>query len=113
MKFSDVVSTSAEVAATSGRLAKIASLASLLQRVPHSEVRTVIGYLIGWPRQNKLGAGWAAVAKAREQQPAAEVTLEVLDVDTAFDALVAATGKNSSARRAENSQRALRPRDDY
>jgi DNA ligase-1 len=101
VRFVDVVTTSAEVAATSARLAKIALLADLLQRVPHDEVRTVIGYLIGWPRQNKLGAGWAAVAKAREQQPAADATLTVRDVDTAFETLVTTTGKSSSTRRAE------------
>ncbi|MDB4915155.1 MAG: ligB [Gemmatimonadetes bacterium] len=100
-KFADVVATSAEVAATSGRLAKVALLADLLQRVPHDELRTVIGFLIGWPRQNKLGVGWAAVSKARDQQPAPDATLTVHDADVAFDALLATTGKSSSARRAQ------------
>ena len=100
MKLADVVTTSAEVAATSGRLAKIALLADLLRRTPPDEIRTVIGFLIGWPRQNKLGVGWAAVSKAHSETPAPEATLSIADVDSAFDDLLATTGKNSSARRA-------------
>ena len=101
MKLSEVVAASAEVAATSGRLAKIALLADLLRRTPPDEIRTVIGFLIGWPRQNKLGVGWAAVSSTREETEAQDATLGVHDVDVAFDDLLATTGKNSSAKRAE------------
>ena len=100
MKLADVVATSAEVAATSGRLTKIALLADLLRRTPPDELRTVIGFLIGWPRQNKLGVGWAAVSNAQNETGAQEATLDIRDVDVAFDDLLATTGKNSSARRA-------------
>jgi len=100
VKLADVVATSAEVAATSGRLSKITLLADLLRRTPRDELRTVIGFLIGWPRQNKLGVGWAAVSKARDETGALDATLGVRDVDVAFDDLLATTGKNSSAKRA-------------
>ncbi len=100
MKLADVVSISTEVSRTSGRLAKIALLADLLQRTPHGEVRSVIGFLIGWPRQNKLGVGWAAVSKARDEAASPDATLTIHDVDADFDELLATTGKNSSARRA-------------
>jgi DNA ligase-1 len=100
VKLADVVATSAEVAATSGRLTKIALLADLHRRTPPDEVRTVIGFLIGWPRQNKLGVGWAAVSKAHNEPASQDATLDIRDVDVAFDDLLATTGKNSSARRA-------------
>ncbi|MES2180135.1 MAG: ATP-dependent DNA ligase [Gemmatimonadota bacterium] len=99
MKFADVVTASAQVAATSGRLAKVALLADLLRRAPHDEVRMVIGFLIGWPRQNKLGVGWAAVSKARADTVCPDATLTVGDVDRAFDELAGTNGKHSSAQR--------------
>jgi DNA ligase-1 len=46
-----------------------------------------------------LGVGWASVASARGE-PASESSLELSDVDTAFDHLVAARGKNSGLERA-------------
>jgi DNA ligase-1 len=99
VKLADVVAASAEVASTSARLAKSALLADLLRRTPHEEIRTVVGFLIGWPRQNKLGAGWAAVSSARDQSPVEDATLTIREVDVAFDELLATTGKNSTARR--------------
>lgn len=100
MKFADVVSTSVAVAATSSRLGKVILLAELLARTPHDQIRIVVGFLIGWPRQNKLGVGWAAVSKARNEEAAAAATLTIREVDRAFDDLAETKGKDSSARRA-------------
>ena len=101
MKLDDVVRTSAAVAATSGRLEKIARLAELLKRTPPDEVPIAIGFLIGWPRQGKLGVGWASVAAARDHAPASQATLELRDVDRIFDQLQSARGKNSARLRGD------------
>ena len=53
MQFDELVQTSAAVAATSSRLEKVAKLAALLRRAPLDEVATVIGFLIGFPRQER------------------------------------------------------------
>jgi DNA ligase-1 len=99
MKLEEIVTLSADVAKTSGRLDKIAKLADLFARVPPENLPIAIGFLIGWPRQGKVGVGWATVASAREQPAAAEPSLTLGDVDTALNQLVAARGKKSATER--------------
>ena len=101
MKLADVVATSAQVAATSRRLEKTAKLADLLKRLGPDEAAIAVGFLVGWPRQGKIGVGWATVTDARATPAAAEATLELSDVDAVFTALQKATGKGSAARRLE------------
>jgi DNA ligase-1 len=100
MRLEEIVSTSAAVAATSGRLKKIAALADLLKRLEPDEVPVAIGFLTGWPRQGKIGVGWSAVSNATGHAPASEATLELRDVDAAFTQLQSVRGKNSAAERA-------------
>jgi DNA ligase-1 len=101
MKLARLVATSAEVGATSRRLEKTAKLAALLGALSGDEVTIAVGFLIGWPRQGKIGVGWATVVEAREVTPANEATLELGDVDEVLSALQQATGKGSTARRKE------------
>jgi DNA ligase 1 len=101
MRLSTLVATSAEVAATSRRLEKTAKLAALLGELSGDDVAIAVGFLIGWPRQGKIGVGWANVSEARETPPATEATLTLGEVDDVFSALQQATGKGSSARRRE------------
>jgi len=100
MRLEELVAVSAKLAETPGRLEKISTLAALLTRVPVSELPTAIGFLIGAPRQGKLGVGWATVAAARESTPAAVSSLELSDVDHTFDRIQSAKGKSSGAERA-------------
>ena len=100
MKLGELVQVSAAVAATSGRLDKISKLAALLTRVSPEEIPIAIGFLIGWPRQGRIGVGWAAASAAREREPAATASLELGDVDKVFDSLMSARGKNSASERA-------------
>jgi DNA ligase 1 len=99
MKLIDLVRTSAHVAATSGRLEKISRLASLLQQLEPDEIQIAIGFLIGWPRQGRIGIGWRTTAGAREVAAAAEPTLELRDVDRLLSELQATRGKSSAAKR--------------
>src|SRR5258705_747974 len=100
MKLDELVSVSSAVAAAPGRLDKISKLAALFALLPPDDVPTAIGFLTGWPRQGRLGAGWATVASARDREPATESTLELREVDMAFEQLLSVRGKNSSAERA-------------
>jgi DNA ligase-1 len=100
MKLEELVRMSGAVAATPGRLEKISQLAALLSRASMDEVPIAIGFLTGWPRQGKLGVGWATVAAARDHEPAATSSLELRDVDAAFEQLSSVGGRNSGKERA-------------
>src|SRR6266576_679842 len=100
MKLEDLVQVSAAVTATPGRLEKISRLAAFLMKIPPDEVPIAIGFLIGWPRQGKLGVGWATVASGRDRDAATGSSLELRDIDRTFDQLLAVRGKNSGSERA-------------
>jgi ATP-dependent DNA ligase I len=57
----EIVSTSAGVAATSGRKAKIEQIAELLARVPVDEVPVAVAFLSGDLIQRQIGVGYAAL----------------------------------------------------
>jgi DNA ligase-1 len=99
MKLDELVQVSAAVAASPGRLDKISRLAELLSKMPPDDVPIAIGFLTGWPRQGKLGVGWATVASARDRAPATASSLELRDVDSAFEQLLTVKGKNSGTER--------------
>jgi len=94
------VQVSADVAGTSSRLNKIAKLAELFTRIPPDDMPIAIGFLTGWPRQGRIGVGWASVAAAREREPGPVATLDLRDVDKVFARLLSVRGKNSGAERA-------------
>jgi DNA ligase-1 len=100
MKLEELVQVSTTVAVTPGRLDKISKLAALLTRVPPDDLPIAVGFLTGWPRQGRLGAGWASIASARDRQAATASTLDLRDVDSAFDQLLSVRGKNSGRERA-------------
>ena len=62
MLLAEVVEVSARVAATPARTAKIAALADLLRRLKPDEVEPAVGFLVGEPRQGRIGVGWATLA---------------------------------------------------
>ena len=103
MQLIDVAAASAEVGATSARLAKIARIAGLLrdagaERDPKL-VAVVVSWLSGELPQRQIGVGWAALRSL----PAAadEPSLTVLQVDAAFSEIGRVAGKGSQARRAD------------
>jgi DNA ligase-1 len=100
MQLADVVATSNAVAAVSGRSAKRDLLAELLRRAPPDEIAPVVGFLIGEPRQGRIGVGWRTIAAA-EQPPATEPSLTVAEVDEALSVLAATSGPGSAGRKQE------------
>jgi DNA ligase-1 len=94
MLLANVVETSARVAATSKRLAKIELLADLLKQLSWEEIEIVVSFLSGATRQGRTGIGFAAVRDS-QATPAQSATLEVLDVDRALTSLGDAKGRGS------------------
>jgi DNA ligase 1 len=97
----EVVTTSADVGATSSRLTKVARIADLLSHAaPDPElVVIVVSWLSGELPQRQIGVGWASL---RSRPPAAaEPQLTVTGVHATFTEIGAVAGKGSQARRAE------------
>jgi DNA ligase 1 len=96
--FADVVCASRQVAATSSRSRKVATLAELLSRLGAGEVPICVGFLSGMPRQGRVGVGYSTIYGI-ELAPAAKASLAVSDVDRAIDEIEQATGSGSAATR--------------
>ena len=64
MLLAEVVEASTRVKGTPARSGKIAGLADLLRRLGPDEVAPAVGFLVGEPRQGRIGVGWATLAKA-------------------------------------------------
>lgn len=100
MRYLDVVTASADVAATSRRSAKVARLAALLAAAPPAELRCVVGMLVGEPRQGRIGVGWATLHGARVT-PADVASVEVGEIDRVLDQLASTVGAGSQRAREE------------
>jgi DNA ligase-1 len=98
MQLADVVATSAVVAATRSRKAKVAALAARLAEASAEELPVVVSYLGGALRQRRTGLGWRSLATL--PPPASASTLSVAEVDAAFDVLAGLAGEGSGAARA-------------
>jgi DNA ligase-1 len=101
MRLSDVVAVSQTVAATAGRLEKVAQIAGLLARVPPDQIAIVVPFLSGEVRQGRIGIGGALLSAMRDVPPAATASLDVADVDAAFDRLARLAGAGSATARAQ------------
>ncbi|HJS44602.1 MAG TPA: ATP-dependent DNA ligase [Gemmatimonadales bacterium] len=100
MLLHSLVETSTQVAATSGRLAKITLLADLLKQASPDEVEIVIAYLSGRIRQPKVGVGWATLQEAK-CQAAKESTIEIHEVDATLESIGKQAGKGSASAKAK------------
>ncbi|GAB3488973.1 ATP-dependent DNA ligase [Amycolatopsis cihanbeyliensis] len=100
MLFDDIVTASAELAATRSRKAKITILAGLLRAAPERELAAVVAFLTGRPTQGRIGTGWRTLAEL-EAPPASFATLTVGKVDTALGTVAGSTGAGSGQRRTE------------
>jgi DNA ligase 1 len=96
----EVAEVSAAVAESSSRLRKVQLLASLLRRAAPGEASIVIPFLSGFCRQERLNAGYAAVAAAAAVPSAASPSLQLGDVDAQFSRIAEASGPGSANARA-------------
>jgi DNA ligase 1 len=96
----DVVAASEDVAGTSSRSSKVATLAQLLRALDPEEVRVATGLLSGVPRQGRVGVGYSTIY-GLEQAAAEEPSLTIADLDAAIAAVQSSTGGGSAARRRE------------
>ena len=99
MLLADLVATSAEVAGTRSRKAKVAALAGALVGAGSSDLETVVSYLGGTLRQRRTGLGGRGVDDLPD--PAEEPTLTVEEVHQAFEAMAALRGPGSQVARRE------------
>ena len=97
MLLDEVARTSAAVANSSARLAKVERLAACLRRLEPAEVHPAVAFLSGELRQRQIGVGWAALRDAPD--PAAAPTLTVAEVDAAFERIGRLAGPGSQAER--------------
>jgi DNA ligase-1 len=98
MLFATLVATADAVGATSKRTAKVAALVDLLRRLETSEVEAAVGFLVGRPRQGRVGVGWSAV-RGVPAASATEPSLTIADVDEAISRVEGITGAGSVAQR--------------
>jgi DNA ligase-1 len=98
-----VVETSATVAATRSRKAKIDAIAALLRACEPDEVTTIVCFLTGEPRQGRIGVGWATLADARRHESARDgehpAAVTVAELDDVLDRIEETTGSGSAGTR--------------
>ena len=99
----DVARASADVAASSARLAKTARIADVLRLAAAEDdprlPAVVVSWLSGELTQRQIGVGWASLRSV--PAAASEPTLTVAAVDARFSEIGATAGTGSQARRAE------------
>ncbi len=105
MKLVALADTSRRVTEVSGRLEKVGLLASLLGQMPAEEIEIAVAFLSGSIRQQRLGVGYAALQASMPEHAADLPSLELAEVDAAFERIArVAAGKGSTGER----QRLLR-----
>lgn len=98
MEYSAVVDVSLRVAATSKRSEKTTLLADLLRSATPAEVPTLVGLLVGEPRQGRIGVGWATLRDVRaigSGNAAATSSVSITEIDNLFAALAGKAGAGS------------------
>jgi ATP-dependent DNA ligase I len=93
----EIAEVSKAVAGTSARLAKIGTLAGALREAGPLEVPIAVAYLSGELPQRQIGVGWATLRDGFP--PADTATLTLSEVDSAFSAIGAVSGKGSATAR--------------
>jgi DNA ligase-1 len=92
----EIVRTSALVAETSARRAKVGILADVLRRLSPDELPIAIAFLSGELRQGRIGLGPATMWAARPSSGAQAATLSLIEVDETFARIAAISGAGSA-----------------
>ena len=98
MLYGELVAASQRVAATPKRSEKVVALAALLRTAHPDEVAAAIGFLVGEPRQGRLGVGWATMSNL-QAGPAGESSLTIHDVDATLTRVAGIEGAGSQGER--------------
>lgn len=99
MRLLELVEVSNAVAQVSGRLEKTARLAEFFLRLRDREIDIGVAFLSGSPAQGRVGLGWAAISEARKADAASTASLELREVDEAFDQMAHMSGAGSARER--------------
>ncbi|WP_408895554.1 ATP-dependent DNA ligase [Nocardioides sp. R1-1] len=97
MLLRELVDVSRQVAATRSRKEKTGLISALLAAAEPRERALVAHYLSGRLRQRRTGLGWRGLRSLPEPAPAS--TLEVVEVDAAFEAISRLAGAGSAGLR--------------
>jgi DNA ligase-1 len=95
----ELAETSATVAGSAARLAKIGALAGCLRRAGPDEVPVAVAYLSGELTQRQIGVGWASLRDLPSPAPSPSLVLGA--VDAAFGRIGLDVGPGSQRRRRE------------
>jgi len=100
-RFAELVATSAHVAGTPARSAKVAALAELLGRLGPDEWEVAVAMLSGEARQGRIGVGWSTLAGADGVAAGGHggAPLTIGEVDAALAAIEELAGAGSVAAR--------------
>src|SRR3984885_3605456 len=98
MQLASVVETSRRVTDTARRLEKIDLLAHLIRQLTPDEIEVGVLFLSGQTRQGRTGIGYATLRAARHW-PAANPSLEILEVDAFLQSITQTSGSGSARRR--------------
>jgi DNA ligase 1 len=115
MKLAELVETSKQVSSVSGRLEKVDRLAALLRRLDISrtrhgpaeggryaipdEIDIAVAFLVGSPRQGRIGMGGAMIRQAHPPVAAATPVLELREVDEVLERIATRSGAGSTTER--------------
>src|ERR1700716_1707580 len=94
-----LVETSQRVAETSGRRAKIGEMAQFLRALQPVEIDIGVAFLAGETRQGRRGIGSALLRDARAAARAGVAAWTLVEVDTALEEILQASGHGSVAER--------------
>jgi DNA ligase-1 len=98
VQYASIVDLSQRVASTPKRNEKVAAIVDVLHDTPPWLAPTVVGLLVGEPRQGRIGVGWATLRDVRVP-PAASATVTVEEVDRTVSRLASITGDGSQRER--------------
>lgn len=99
MQLADLVETSAALAATRSRRAKIEALANVLRKARPDEVETATAYLSGVLRQRRTGLGSRSLTEL--PAPASRSTLTVAEVHELLERISSVSGAGARQARGE------------
>ena len=98
MQYALIVDLSQRVASTPKRTEKVAAIAGVLHATPPALAPTVVGMLVGEPRQGRMGVGWATLRDVRAE-PAADSAVTVERIDEVLTVLSGLGGEGSQRER--------------